>query len=333
MGLNGFRMRSGSVSPGWALRSRGMRLTELSGPKIDAFKFAPASTSLVIPFVPTKKVAPGAGGDVDDFAGEGNWMADSCPRRPKRRSGRSGCGTGRRRRSPPPGTTLRGESNWRVNPSNKLSTALERRSGRSGCGTGPRRRSPPPWKTSRGKVPGGSTPSTSCPRRSRRRPGRSGCGTGPRRRSPPPWTTSRGEGNWRVNPVHELSMTLNKALRKVRLWDRAEAALASAMDDFSRGGQLEGRPRPRAVHDAQEGGRGISCAPPGSCSCLTGIRTAPATPSGPSITSPALSASTPTSTPRHGLLQGPQRYHGPQKHYQQGLDQILIERSRCCMRV
>ena len=42
-----------------------------------------------------------------------------------------------------------------------------------------------------------------------------------------------GEGNWRVNPVHKMSTTLEKALGEVGLWDRAEVAIASAMDNFA----------------------------------------------------------------------------------------------------
>ena len=54
VGLNGFRMRPCGVSPGRASRSRGMRMTEESGPKMDASKLAPPSTNLAAPFIPTK---------------------------------------------------------------------------------------------------------------------------------------------------------------------------------------------------------------------------------------------------------------------------------------
>ena len=54
MGLNGFGMRPCDVGPGQASRSQGMRMTEGSGPKIDASKIAPPSTNLAAPFIPTK---------------------------------------------------------------------------------------------------------------------------------------------------------------------------------------------------------------------------------------------------------------------------------------
>ena len=54
--MNGFGMRPGGVGPRQASQSRGMRLTEGRGPKIDASKIALPSTNLAAPFVPTKNL-------------------------------------------------------------------------------------------------------------------------------------------------------------------------------------------------------------------------------------------------------------------------------------